>query len=403
MNVILIQGSDLIVLAVLVLWAGSWTVRQFPRLRDYSIPVGVVGGLMCSLALSIVSAVGGPTVTFDMEIRDMLLLVFFTTIGLSAKASQLKAGGKALGLMVLCAGGFLIVQNVVGVLLALVMGVHPGYGLFAGSVSLSGGHGTAIAWGKEAVAAGLADAELTGVAFATFGLIAGGVLGGPLAEQLIKRRKLQPESSEPVDDDAPGRERPRPITMRRVLGVLLVLAVCLSLGRIVNGWLSPINLRLPGFLTAMLAAIVLTNVADYRGRPLRAADYQKVGEISLQLFLVISLMSMNLSSLGMGYARVFTAVAVQAVVIALFAVYVVFRVLGKNYDAAVVAGGFVGLGLGATPVAMANMTSIAEKYGPAVRAFVVVPLVGAFFIDLINAVVIKVFLHLPFMGLEAMQ
>ena len=210
---------------------------------------------MCSIIVAIIAVAGGPKITFELAIRDTLLMVFFTTIGISAKFSRLKAGGKALGILVGCAAVFLVIQNATGVLLAKAFGTHPGYGLFAGSVSLAGGHGTAIAWGQEATAAGFANAELVGIAFATFGLVAGGIIGGPVAEWLIKSNKLSPSSSEAATIGAADGEADEPYSLQRVLGLLLVLAVCLSLGEVVNRWLFSNDIKLPGFLTAMLIEI----------------------------------------------------------------------------------------------------------------------------------------------------
>ena len=179
------------------------------------------------------------------------------------------------------------------------------------------------------------------------------------------------------------------------MSLMLVLAICLSFGEVVNRWLFSNNIKLPGFLTAMLVGIVITNLTDKLRRPLLVKDYDKVGEIALQLFLAMSLMSMDLSSLAGAFSTIFVVLCVQIVVIVLFAVFVIFRIMGKDYDAAVIAGGFCGLGMGATPVAIANMNAITGKHGPSFKAFLVIPLVGAFFIDLLNAMVIKFFISLP--------
>jgi ESS family glutamate:Na+ symporter len=394
MDDILVKGPELFIVAIFVLWAGNAITKVVPLLSKYSIPIAVTGGLICSILVAIVGGAGGPKITFELQIRDTLLMVFFTTIGISAKFSRLKAGGKALGILVACAAAFLIVQDLTGVLLAMAFGAHPGYGLFAGSISLAGGHGTAIAWGEEAAAAGLPDADLAGIAFATFGLVAGGIIGGPVSERLVKKYKLSPSLSDEVsavadDDDRPG------ATLQQAVRVMLVLAICLSFGEVVNKWLFSNNIKLPGFLTAMLVGILVTNLADKCKRPLPLTYYDKVGEISLQLFLAMSLMSMDLTSLTGAFGTIFVVLCVQVVVITLFAVFIIFRVMGKDYDAAVIAGGFCGLGMGATPVAIANMSAVTGKYGPSFKAFLVVPLVGAFFIDILNALAIKFFIGLP--------
>lgn len=396
MEEIVVKGSDIVIGAILVLAIGTAITRKIDVLSKFSIPVAVTGGLLCSIIVAIIGAFDGPRITFDMTFRDTLLMVFFTTIGTSAKFSRLKAGGKALGILVVCAGVFLLVQNGTGVLLAEAFGVHPGYGLFSGSVSLAGGHGTAIAWGEEAEAAGLPNAGLIGVAFATFGLVAGGIVGGPVAERLIKKHSLSPDPrEEALTSDSDQSESHEPYTLERTMSVMLVIAVCLSVGEVINRWLFSNDIKLPGFLTAMLVGIAITNIADGLRRPLRTSDYDKVGEVALQLFLAMSLMSMDLSSLAGAFSTIFVVLCVQIFVITLFAVFVIFRAMGSDYDAAVIAGGFCGLGMGATPVAIANMNAITSKHGPSFKAFLAIPLVGAFFIDLLNAMVIKFFIGLP--------
>lgn len=398
MDSIRVTGADVVIVAIAVLWVGNRVTRAVPPLSKYSIPIAVTGGLLCSLVVMAIAVAGGPSISFDMTIRDTLLMVFFTTIGVSAKFSRLAAGGKALGFLVASAAVFLVLQDVTGVLLAKAFGAHPGYGLFAGSVSLAGGHGTAIAWGQEAAAAGLPNADLAGIAFATFGLIAGGIIGGPVAEWLIKRNDLTPDNSQastPTLSDSDEAESSYSLGL--ALRVMLVIAVCLSLGEVINRWLFDNDIKLPGFLTAMIVGIVITNVADRSGKSLPGGAFDKVGEISLQLFLAMSLMSMDLSSLAASFGPIFVVLVIQIVVITLFAVLVIFRVVGRDYDAAVIVGGFCGLGMGATPVAIANMNAVTRKYGPSFKAFLVIPLVGAFFIDLTNALVIKFFIGLPVM------
>lgn len=397
MNNVQVTGADVIIAAIAVLWVGNRINRAVPLLNKYSIPIAVTGGLLCSLLVVVVSTLGGPKIVFDMTIRDTLLMVFFATIGISAKFSRLAAGGKALGVMAVCAGVFLVVQDFTGVLLAKALGAHPGYGLFAGSVSLAGGHGTAIAWGNEAEAAGLPNADLAGIAFATFGLVAGGIIGGPISEWLIKRNDLAPVDTIDETRNEQNADESNVYSLEKALGVMLILAVCLSLGEVVNRWLFSNDIKLPGFLTAMMIGILITNLADRLGKPLPAGQFDNVGEISLQLFLAMSLMSMDLVSLAASFGTIFLVMMIQIVVITLFAVLVIFRIMGRDYDAAVIVGGFCGLGMGATPVAIANMNAVTRKYGPSFKAFLVIPLVGAFFIDLLNALVIKFFIGLPFM------
>ncbi|MEW4486868.1 sodium/glutamate symporter [Thalassoglobus sp. JC818] len=397
MSEIQVTGVDVVIVAIAVLWVGNRITQSVSILQKYSIPIAVTGGLLCSLFVAALGALGGPEIVFEMTIRDTLLMVFFTTIGISAKFGRLAAGGKSLGVMVICAGVFLVIQDFVGVMVMKAIGSHPAYGLFAGSVSLAGGHGTAIAWGKEAEAAGLPNADLIGIAFATFGLVAGGVIGGPVAEWLIKRNNLVPESTAGHASSSEESESCEPYSLNLALRVMLVLALCLSFGEVVNAWLFSNDIKLPGFLTAMMVGIVITNLADTFQKPLPLAFFDKVGEVALQLFLAMSLMSMDLSSLASSFGTIILVLIIQVVVIALFGILVIFRAMGKDYDAAVIVGGFCGLGMGATPVAIANMSAVTRKYGPSFKAFLVVPLVGAFFIDVLNAMVIKFFVGLPIM------
>ena len=293
-----------------------------------------------------------------------------------------------------------MIQNITGILLAKAFGVHPAYGLFAGSISFAGGHGTAIAWGQE-LKASLPNADLVGIAFATFGLVAGGVIGGPIGERLIKKNKLETSNTEgdkPMMSNKGGPEKVlEPVTMQRTLTTVFILAICISLGDLVNRFFTEEGIKLPGFLTSMMVGIVITNLADVFKKEVKQHDFDKVGEVALQLFLAMSLMSMDLNALAEGLNIVFLVLIIQVLVVTFFAAFVVFRIMGKNYDAAVICAGFTGLGLGATPVAIANMNAITRKHGPSFKAFLVVPLVGAFFVDLLNAVIIKFFLGLPFM------
>lgn len=399
MNDFQLDAADTLVVSLIVLYLGGALTQRLGLLRRYSIPQAVTGGLLVAIGILILSLLGGPKILFNLQLRDTLLLTFFSTVGLSAKLSRLRQGGKSLFLLLICATGFLVLQDTTGVLIVQALGAPPAYGLFAGSVSLAGGHGTAIAWGQEAVAAGLADAPALGLAFATFGLVGGGVLGGPIAEWLMKRHKIQtPDYEGEGHMMASGKDAPTPleaVTNRRILGTIFILAVCVALGQVVNEFFFSSGVTLPGFLTAMMVGIVITNLADVFKKEIRQSDFDRTGDICLQLFLAMSLMSIDLMSLRGALGFVFVVLLVQVLVIAIFATVIVFRVMGGDYDAAVISAGFVGLGLGATPVAIANMSAVTSKYGASFKAFLIVPLVGAFFIDLVNALVIKFFLDLP--------
>jgi ESS family glutamate:Na+ symporter len=387
------QDMHVLALSILVLYLGFYLNRKIRFLSDYYIPPAVTGGLICSIIVMLIFVFADIEVKFDLRIRDLLLLVFFSTVGLSAKFRVLVAGGKALVILVIVAAGFLVFQNGTGVLLAFLFGAHPGYGLMGGSISFAGGHGTSIAWGAEAEAAGLQGAAAVGIAFATFGLIAGGVLGGPVARFLINSNNLQPESTGdvaeahngPVSDGRAGE-------LFNILTVILILAICVAFGDSVNRFLFDRGVLLPGFLTSMFVGIVITNASDLTRFEIHPVTIDKFGEVALNIFLAMSLMSMQLWTLATAFLPILAVLAAQMLLITAVVVFVVFRVMGRDYDAGVISAGFVGLGLGATPVAIANMDAVTTRFGPSAKAFLVVPLVGAFFIDILNALVIKFFI-----------
>ncbi len=392
-----VQTIDVLMISVLVLFLGMFLTRKIRFLDNNHIPPAVTGGLIVSVGVALLDTLAGVKITFDLALRDVLLLAFFSTIGLSAKLRLLLTGGKALVILIIVSAVFLVLQDVVGVSSALLLGAHPGYGLLAGSVSLAGGHGTAIAWGQVAQEAGLEGAQEISIAFATLGLIAGGLIGGPIAGRLINKHKLRPSietdtpstSSDAASDGDPWSAM---VKLPDVLATIFFLAVCVEVGSLVNRLLFDKGVLLPGFLTSLFVGIVITNLADTFKFRLNQASIDRLGEISLNLFLSMSLMSMQLVILANAMGPILLVMIMQMLVITLFVMFVVFRLMGRDYDASVITAGFAGLGLGATPVAIANMSAITSRYGPSPKAFLIVPLIGAFFIDILNAATIKVFI-----------
>ncbi len=394
-----ISSMDMLSLSIIVLFAGMFLNRKIRLLEENYIPPAVTGGLLFSLLTWFVYLQFEIQIEFDMTMRDLLLLVFFSTVGLSARFKTLAAGGRTLLILVVIAGIFLTLQNTLGIALAMLSGANPAYGLLAGSISFAGGHGTAIAWGAVAEEAGLVGATEIGMAFATFGLVAGGLVGGPIARRLMQSSGLEGSTEEEeagaeAMGDATSKD-PRPEAwLYPVLVTLMVLALCVSLGDLVNRYLSLKDVRLPGFLTAMFIGILVTNFADSIKRPLARATLDRFGEVSLHVFLAMSMMTIQLWSLGDAASAILIVLVAQILLMTAFAIWVVYRVMGRDYDAVVIAAGFAGLGLGATPVAIANMKAVTARYGPSTKAFLVVPLVGAFFIDLLNAGSINFFIRM---------
>ncbi|QJI43417.1 sodium/glutamate symporter [Pseudomonas sp. ADAK2] len=389
-----------LVAASLVLLLGRGLVTRVGFLRNYNIPEPVAGGLLVALALLVLR-------TFDIELRfdtslqTPLMLAFFATIGLSADFASLKKGGRAVGVFLLAVAGLLIVQNAMGIGLAKMLGLDPLMGLLTGSITLSGGHGTGAAWGTVfSEKYGLASASELAIASATFGLVLGGLIGGPVARLLIKRVQVpgchpQETPQLPKGFEQPNKERS--ITPFSFIETLALIAVSLLAGNLLNGWLQGTALELPTFVCVLFVGVVLRNGLSALGLyQVFEREVSVLGNVSLSLFLAIALMSLKLWDLAALALPIFIILAAQALVMALFAIFVTFRIMGSNYDAAVLAAGHCGFGLGATPTAIANMQAVTQRYGPSQIAFLVVPMVGAFFIDIINVIVIKLYLALPF-------
>ena len=392
-----ISGGQTIVIAILVLFGGKYLSQRVQVLREYSIPEAVSGGLIASLLFSAYFMLTGTSINFPTAGRDGFLILFFTTIGLSSRFSLLKQGGRMLGIMLVAAVGFLLIQNLVGLGVTAVGGMNPYLGVLAGSVSLSGGHGTAIAWAPVfAEQYGIENAMEVGVACATFGLVLGGIVGGPVARFLIRRNQLHGN----VDDDlllGVDREKSAVIDVDSMLSTILVISLAVGVGLNIQGLLQHWGILVPDFVPCLFGGILLTNTVPYfapnfewpTGKPSLAL----VSDLCLSLFLAISLMSLQLWTLIDLALPIMLLLVAQVVSAVLFAVVLVYWLMGRNYAAAVMASGYVGLALGATPTAIANMTAVTKKFGPAPAAFVVVPLVGAFFIDIANAIVVNVVLN----------
>lgn len=394
---VLIDVTSTAIVAIMVLYAGRFLTTRIRFLKDFNIPEAVSGGLLCSGAVAIIFATTNRQVSFDLSLRDTLLLVFFSTIGLSAKLRTLVSGGKSLMILVACAVALLICQDIAGIAVALGFGVHPAYGLLAGSVPFAGGHGSAVSYGKLASDQGLPGSVELGLACATFGLIAGGLVGGPIARRLITKNKLS--GNVRTQAFVPGPEATvegGPVTLNGMLDSLFLLAICIGAGAFVNHWISQRSeMPLPGFLTAMFVGIVITNACDLSKIELDKPSISLCSDVSLQLFLAMSLMSLQLWTLAGAFGPLLLILAAQISVMAVFARLIIFPAMGRDYDAAVIAAGFSGLGLGATPVGIANMHAVTEKYGASQKAFLIVPLVGAFFLDIVNATIIQAFLATP--------
>jgi glutamate:Na+ symporter, ESS family len=397
---LLINTASTLSLAIVALWLGYRINQRIGLLSRFNIPPAVSGGLPISALVALCEALSGWDIRFDLQLRDMLLIVFFSTVGLSAKLRQLLEGGKALAVLLGLAVALLLFQNLTGTLIALLAGESPLYGLIGGSISLAGGHGTAVTWGQLFEAHfGLTDASTLGMTFATAGLISGGLIGGPVAAWLIRRHRLSStlEETELPHFDA-GKNTTYLIDLNSLLKAVLLLALCFALGASVYDWLSGLGVRLPAFLTAMLLGMLLSNGLALCKAEVDSRPIQLMADLSLQLFLGMSLISLPLLSLQGALGLISLVMLMQALVIALFSVFLVFPLLGRDYDAACISAGFIGMGLGATPVGIANMNALTSRFGPSPKAYLVVPLLGAFFIDIANATLVQLLLGSGWFG-----
>lgn len=408
--------------AAIFLVLGEYIKAKVSVFSRYFIPGPIIGGLVFSL----ITLVGHQTGTFSLSfydtMRDFLLLVFFTTIGFSASLELLKKGGVGVALFLLAAVVLVLLQNLLGTSLAALLGVHPLIGLAAGSISLTGGHGTSAAFGPILEQAGAVGALPAAIAASTFGLVAGCLIGGPVGKLLMRRHGLTgPSQDEPVGvPESAEQQRSRDVVGQAMAGdlaqhavevddrsvtdraaddavgamvmyVTVLIALAIGVGTLIVNALADVGITIPAYLGPMLVAAVLRNLIDWRGYGLPRLPVNIVGDVSLAFFLVMALMSMRLWELADVAGPLLVILGVQTVVMFAYAYFVTFRLMGRDYDAAVIAAGHCGFGMGATPNAMANMQAFTASNGYSVKAFFVIPLVGSLFIDFINAVVITGF------------
>lgn len=389
-----------ILAAFVVLFGGRALVARVGVLKRFSIPPPVVGGVIIAVALALVDAYGGVRIGFDMSLRDNLLLMFFTTVGLSADARMLAKGGPKLAIFLGISALFIAVQNFVGLAAAWTMDLHPAVGLLGGSITLTGGHGTGAAYGgRFGDTMNIAGAMELTMACATSGLVLGALLGGPLAEYLVTKYQLKPkEVLEPSPADIAPTQELDAITVQSVLNTMFAILLCLAVGKSIAKAFQATGFILPDFLFCLLFGVLIRNVGPLVRIRVSDATVDLLGGVALSLFLTMALMGMQLMQLVNLAGPLFVILALQVLVMAAYAMFVTFRVMGKDYDAAVLAAGHVGFALSSTAAALAIMKTITQQRGPSPLAFVIVPMVGAFFIDILNAVMIQGYLALPMFG-----
>ena len=398
--------------AGLVLFAGYAIQRRVPLLSRHNIPAPVVGGLIVALAITALRAAGREAVRFDTTLQPPLMIAFFTSIGFGASVPLLRAGGPAVAVFLGLATAVAVLQNLMGAGVAAAIGVPPLLGVLAGSVTLTGGPATGLAFAPFFEQAGVTGAATLAVASGMVGIVCGGIIGGPIGTRLIERYRMRPASRlsgeahpresasdlvlshEPADPVPPAVAGEDPGAQALLKGVVCLLAA-MALGAWIGKGFAALGLTLPAYIGAMLAAAALRNLDDVTGwirLPHRLLD--DLGNAALALFIAMALMTLKLWEIANLALPLAVILAAQVTLVAVVAYLLVARLMGRDYDAAVMASGFVGFMLGTTANAMANMGALTERYGPAPRAYLVVPMVGAFFIDFTNALIIVAFVNL---------
>ena len=374
-------------LAVALFLIGTFLVKRIGWLNRFCIPAPVVGGLIFAILATVLKSFDILDITLDTSLQSIFMITFFTTIGLGASFKLVKLGGKLLVIYWLACGFLAFMQNVIGVSLAKVMDIHPLIGVMAGAVSMEGGHGAAAAYGETIEGLGIPSAISIGMAAATCGLIAGALVGGPVVQYLIRKFNLKPSSEETEEYVEKAQHE---ITEKSFMVQVFLITFCMAVGTYVGEWFSTMTgFVLPGYVGAMFVAVIVRNILDrFNPNLINMKEINLIGDISLGIFLSMALMSIKLWEVADLALPLFVIILAQVIFIVLFAVIVLFRLLGKNYDAAIMVSGFLGHGLGATPNAMANMSAVVSKFGPSRKAFLIVPIVGAFLIDVFGMPII---------------
>lgn len=382
--------------AVVVLFIGGWLKKRIKLLETFCVPSPVVGGLLFAVLSCVLYATGVMELTFDETLKTVCMVMFFTSVGFQANLKVLKSGGISLLIFLACVTVLIVLQNIAAVGFSNVLGVSPMLGMCTGSIPMVGGHGTAGAFGPRLEGLGLEGAATLCTAAATFGLIGGSLMGGPLGRRLILKHDLL-KTAVPVEDTLPvhAEEEAGSGPIKGYASAAYQLAIAMGIGTVVSWLLSKTGMDFPVYIGAMIVAAIMRNVSEFSGKfevPMPAID--DIGSICLSLFLGIAMITLKLWQLAALAVPLILLLVVQVVLMFLFAYFVVFNVMGRNYDAAVLAAGTCGFGMGATPNAMANMQALTDRFVPSVKAYILVPIVGSMFADFINSITITFFINM---------
>lgn len=393
MQPIVLNMAQTLALAIVLLVVGRKIKDKVNFFQKYFIPAPVIGGVIFAVLTLVAHNMQLFEFKFDTTLKDLLMLAFFTTVGFSASLKTLRQGGLQVLTFLVAAVILVILQNSVGVALAKLFGLNPLIGLAAGSIPLTGGHGTAGAFGPVLEAAGATGAFSVAIAAATFGLVAGCAIGGPVAKKLMAKYNLKCE----VERSETGsilEGEVEPITENSMFEVIILVSISMGLGTLLGMALKGTKVVLPVYIGAMLIAAIIRNIMDFQKKEIPKAELAIIGNISLSIFLSMALMTLALWDLAALAGPLLIMLLVQTALMAVYAYYVTFTIMGRDYDAVAMSAGHCGFGLGATPNAMANIEAFTAKNGPSVKAFFILPIVGSMFIDFINAGVITFFMNM---------
>lgn len=402
--------------AIVIYYIGVFLRMKISFLRTYCIPAPVVGGILFAVLNCILYTNGIWTYEQDTIMQNICMMLFFTSVGYTASLSLIRRGGIMVLRMAIITTVLIILQNIIGVGLSSAFQLDPLIGLATASIPMVGGHGTAAAFGPVLEGIGLDNGTTVAVAAATFGLVAGGLIGGPIGERLVQKfdlhssadsERLDPQSYQheinklehaASNKDAADKDEHKigqTIDNRRFMNAMAHLFLAMGIGTLITNFFVSINIVFPSYIGSMLAAAIIRNAADFtKAYKVYQRESEVLGNLGLTIFLTCALMSLKLWQLSTLAIPLIVLLLSQAVFMAIFAYFIVYRVMGKNYEAAVMTSGACGFGLGATPNAIANMTAMTELFGPAPTAFFVIPLIGSLIIDPVNASIITIFINI---------
>lgn len=395
MNQISLDMYQTLGMAVAVLFLGAFLKKRIKFLETFCIPSPVVGGLIFAIVSCILYATGILEISFDETLKNVCMVIFFTSVGFQANLKVLKSGGLSLVVFLVCVIVLIVSQNLVSVGLAKLVGVSPFIGLSTGSIPMVGGHGTAGAFGPVLEDLGISGASTLCTAAATFGLVAGSLMGGPIGRRLILKHDLLKTAV--MEDDATlvedEKKHKRSVSM--YAPATYQIAIAMGLGTIVSWALSKTGMTFPIYIGAMIVAAAMRNISEHTNLfTVNMGEINDIGGICLSLFLGIAMITLKLWQLASLALPLLILLAGQVALMFVFTYFVLFNVMGRNYDAAVLAAGTCGFGMGATPNAMANMQALTEKYVPSVKAYLLVPIIGSMFADFLNSLTITFFINL---------